>query len=118
MMRVGIVGPCAAGKTTLARGLAASGYEAHDIAQEHSQVQAMWQKITRPDVLIYIDASRDTICARLHVDWEEAYIAEQKRRLSHAREHAGLYIDTNTLTPDQVLSKCLEFLGTTTDSMG
>ncbi len=109
-MRIVIVGPCAAGKTTLAGNLAARGYDAHDCAQEHSQVQTMWQRIGKPDVLIYLDASPSTIHARLKVDWEASYIGELYRRLGHARSHADLYLDTNPLSEEQVLQRVLAFL--------
>ncbi len=110
-MLIGIVGPCAAGKTTLANGLIALGYAARDIAQEHSHVQTMWARITRPDILIYLDASLPTIQARLHVNWEQSYLDEMHRRLSHAREHAHFYLDTDPLTREQVLDRVLDFLG-------
>ena len=109
-MRIGIVGPCAAGKTTLQNNLIQIGYDAHAIAQEHSGVQDMWQRITQPDVLIYLDASLATICQRLKVSWEQSYIDEQKRRLAHARTHAHFSIDTNLLTPAQVSHRVDHFL--------
>jgi ABC-type Mn2+/Zn2+ transport system ATPase subunit len=55
---VGIVGPCGAGKTTLTRNLTAAGISARAIAQEHSYVPYMWQKITNPDILIFLAACR------------------------------------------------------------
>ena len=109
-MRIGIVGPCAAGKTTLARELNALGYDARDCAQEHSHVQTMWQRITNPDTLIFLDASLQTIHARLHVDWEQAYLDEMNRRLTHARAYAHFHLDTNPLTREQVLDRVLTFL--------
>lgn len=111
-MRIGIVGPCAAGKTTLQNNLLQRGYDARAIAQEHSGVQDMWQRITQPDVLIYLDASRETICRRLKVNWEQAYIDEQLRRLTHARQHADFFLDTNPLTPAQVCLRVIEFIQT------
>ena len=54
--KIGVVGPCAAGKTTLIAGLRNHGYTAKHIAQEHSYVPAMWQLLTNPDILIYLDA--------------------------------------------------------------
>ena len=54
---IGIVGPCGAGKTTLAQGLRGKGYRARAIVQEHSYVQDMWQRITKPDILIFLQAS-------------------------------------------------------------
>lgn len=109
-MRIAIVGPCAAGKSTLAQNLKARGYDAEDCGQEHSGVQTMWEQIAKPDVLIYLDASLPTICARLNVNWEQAYLDELNRRLMHAREHAHFAIDTNPLTPLQVCDCATEFL--------
>jgi deoxyadenosine/deoxycytidine kinase len=111
-MKIGIVGPCGAGKTTLASSLVALGYDAHDCAQEHSDVQTMWQKVTHPDLLIFLDASLETICSRLDVNWEPEYIARQYRRLEHARAHADLFVDTNPLSREQVLDRSLQFLMT------
>jgi deoxyadenosine/deoxycytidine kinase len=109
-MRIGIVGPCAAGKTTLASELRELGYDAQDCAQEHSHVQTMWQKITRPDILIFLDVSLATLQERLQVNWEQAYLDEMNRRLSHARAHAHLYVDTNQLSKEQVLGRVLRHL--------
>ena len=109
-MRIAIVGPCAAGKTTLQNNLVRLGYDAHAVAQEHSQVQAMWQRIARPYFLIYLDAARLTICRRLEVDWEEEYLDTMNRRLTHARAHAHLFVDTSRLTPAQVCARVAAFL--------
>jgi deoxyadenosine/deoxycytidine kinase len=111
-MKIGIVGPCAAGKTTLANNLRQAGYDAHAIAQEHSQVQTMWQQIGQPDVLIYLDAALATICERLNVDWEPSYLDEQNRRLTHARAHADLMLATDGLTREQVAARVVDFLKT------
>ncbi len=111
-MRICIVGPCAAGKSTLAKTLRARGYDAEDCAQEHSGVQYMWQRIARPDLLVYLDVSLRNIHQRLRVNWEQAYLDEMNRRLAHARERADFFIDTNKLTIDQVCEKAVEFLRT------
>lgn len=108
--RIGIVGPCASGKSTLLAGLEGHGYDCHHIAQEHSYVQAMWQIIARPQLLIYLHASFPVSTARGHLDWQEKDYEEQLRRLTHAREHAHLRIETDNLTPEQVLQKALDFL--------
>ena len=109
-MRIVIVGPCAAGKTTLQNNLVRLGYDARDVAQEHSEAQTMWQQIARPDILIFLDASLETIRRRLKVDWEQAYLDEMNRRLTHARVHAHFFLDTNPLTPIQVCDRVVEFL--------
>lgn len=109
-MKIGIVGPCAAGKTTLEHNLIPLGYDAHAIGQEHSQAQTMWREITNPDVLIYLDASLPTICARLNVNWEQSYIDEQCRRLAHARAHADFALVTDDLSREQVAVRVIEFL--------
>ena len=107
---IGVVGPCGSGKSTLIAGLESYGYPCRHIAQEHSYVQAMWQVISQPDLLIYLGASYPVSTARRQLDWQEKDYQEQLRRLSHARQHAHLIIDTDLLTPDQVLQKALIFL--------
>ena len=107
---IGIVGPCGSGKSTLLAGLEKHGYTCRAIAQEHSYVQAMWQIITKPEFLIYLHASFETSTARVKLDWQEEDHAEQLRRLAHAREHAHLLIETDDLTPEQVLQKAMDFL--------
>ncbi|MDE3090557.1 MAG: hypothetical protein KGJ80_14345 [Chloroflexota bacterium] len=109
-MKIGIVGPCAAGKTTLANNLRALGYDASDIAQEHSQAQTMWQRIARPDILIYLDAALPTLRARLQVDWEQSYLDELNRRLSDARSHAHIVLRTDDLSENAVCQRVVEFL--------
>lgn len=107
---IGVVGPCGSGKSTLIAGLEKRGYACRHIAQEHSYVQAMWQIISKPDILIYLHSSFPVSAARRKLDWREKDYEEQSRRLSHAREHAHIIIDTDNLTPEQVLQKALEFL--------
>ena len=109
-MKIGIVGPCAAGKTTLARNLGALGYDTHDIAQEHSLVQTMWRELTQPDVLIYLDAALETIQRRLHVDWDANYVTELKRRVADARAHADFFLSTDDLSVEQVTTEVLRFI--------
>jgi len=110
MLRIGIVGPCAAGKTTLATRLKALRYEVHHIAQEHSYVPYMWQRITNPDVLIYLHVSFPLTLSRRKMDWTEAEYAEQLFRLRHARQNANLIIDTDDLSVDGVFEVALSFL--------
>lgn len=109
-MLIGVVGPCGSGKSTLITGLNQHGYTCRHIAQEHSYVPAMWQIITKPDLLIYLHASFQTSTARRKLNWVESDHAEQLRRLSHAREHAHIIINTDDLTPGRILQQALDFL--------
>jgi hypothetical protein len=110
VIKIGVVGPCAAGKTTLIVALRKLGYSAHHIAQEHSYVADMWLRISKPDLLIYLDVSYKNSMLRRPMNWNEADFLEQVHRLQHARRHASLYIDSNNLNPDEVLQKTLVFL--------
>ena len=108
---IGVVGVCASGKSTLIVGLESRGYRARHIAQEHSYVKDMWKRITNPDVLIFLDASYPVTVKRRQLNWLEADWAEQQRRLSHAREHADLTIQTDQRNVDEVLAEVLQFIG-------
>lgn len=108
--RIGLVGPCGAGKSTLARVLRDLGYRVHHIAQEHSHVPDMWQRLVNPDVLVFLDASFETSTRRRNLHWTRAHYEAQQRRLAHARAHADLYIRTDDLTPRQVLERILAWL--------
>lgn len=109
-LKIGIVGPCAAGKTTLIAGLKQAGFDARHIAQEHSYVPNMWQRITNPDVLIYLDVSYPLTITRRKMDWTVEEYNVQLERLGHARQHADLYIHTDALQPEEVLEQVLAFL--------
>lgn len=109
-LRIAIVGPCGSGKTTLAQGLQQHGLQAHQIAQEHSYVPNMWQRISKPDILVYLDASYETCSQRKRLDWVPAEHAEELRRLSHAREHCHIYIHTDPLGVEEVLTRALREL--------
>ncbi len=108
---IGLVGVCGSGKSTLAAGLAQHGIAVRQIAQEHSYVPHMWQCIAQPDVLILLEASYPVTLQRKPFHWEEKEYQQQMQRLRHARQHADLCIDTDTLNAGQVLAQVLEFLG-------
>lgn len=102
-LKIGIVGPCAAGKTTLIAGLKQAGFDARHIAQEHSYVPDMWQRLTDPDILIYLDVSYSLTLQRRNIDWSIDEYNVQLERLRHAHLHANLYINTDELTPQEVI---------------
>ena len=107
---IGVVGPCGSGKSTLIAGLEKHGYRCRHIAQEHSYVQYMWQHITNPDILIFLQCSFENSTSRRKLNWVHADHEEQLRRLSHAREHADLIVDTDSLNADDVLAHALDYL--------
>jgi len=111
LLRVAVVGPCTSGKSTLVHALRDAGYEARMPAQEHSYVPYMWQRITKPDVLIFLDVDYEhAIARRPRFSGGPQRLAEQAVRLEHAREHCDLYLDTNGLTVAEIQEKVLLFL--------
>lgn len=67
-MIIGIVGPCGAGKSSVASALKSHGYPIRHIAQEHSYVPDMWRRLTNPDILIYLDVSYENTILRRKLD--------------------------------------------------
>jgi energy-coupling factor transporter ATP-binding protein EcfA2 len=109
--RIAIVGPCGAGKSTIAEALRALGIDARMPAQEHSGVPDMWRKLLRPDYLIALDAPNDILRQRRPgIDLTDAVLAEERRRLSHALRHADLTLDTADLTEADVIDLILQWL--------
>lgn len=109
---IGIVGACGSGKSTLLASLESHGYHCRHIAQEHSYVKQMWQIITKPNVLIFLDCSFENCTKRRKLNWLITDYEEQQKRLSHAKEHANIIIDTNKFNEKQVLDEALNFLTT------
>ena len=107
---IGVVGPCAAGKTTLIEGLLKRGYKAKQIAQEHTYVPDMWLRLSKPDMLIFLDVSYTNTLKRKNLNSSLQEYNKQHERLKHAQDHADLYINTDGLTPQQVLSTVLDLL--------
>ena len=108
--KIGLVGICGSGKSTLAARLRKHGFTIRQIAQEHSQVPEMWKRISNPDLLIYLDVSYPVTMQRKNFTWKESEYLEQERRLTHAREHADLVIDTNHLSPQEIEQIVLEYI--------
>ncbi|MBN2257785.1 MAG: hypothetical protein JW704_08165 [Anaerolineaceae bacterium] len=107
---IGIVGPCGAGKSTLEKRLSMFFSNVHAIAQEHSYVPSMWQRINDPDILIYLDVSYPMTINRRSLRWTEAEYQIEQERLSHARRNADIYIVTDELTPDEITQIILQKL--------
>jgi hypothetical protein len=94
----------------LARGLRELGYQVRECAQEHSEVPHMWQVVSRPNVLVYLDASEEVIRQRGERHYVKDYVQIQRRRLAHAREHCDLYVMTDDLNSRQVLAQVADYL--------
>jgi deoxyadenosine/deoxycytidine kinase len=114
---IGVVGPCGSGKSTLTDALDKLGYSSRHIAQEHSFVKDMWQRLTNPDVLIFLQASFPVTRERKRemIHWTEANYEEQQRRLAHARNHANLIVDTDNASIEEVREQVLAFIESNTN---
>ena len=107
--RVTLVGPCAAGKTTLETLLRAHGVAAHAVAQEHSHVPYLWQ-LSRPDALIFLNLRLCTLRARRGASWTRELLDAQRIRLAHAHAHAHLRMATDNAPPSASADRILAFL--------
>jgi hypothetical protein len=108
-----IVGPCAAGKSTLARGLREHGISARPVAQEHSGVRGLWRRHTS-HALIYLDVDLAHVHARGRPEFPGWLHLQQRERLGDARAAADLYLDTSPLSIPDVLRQVLAYLATHT----
>lgn len=107
---IGIVGVCASGKSTISKLIKEMGFSCRHIAQEHSYVPSMWQQITHPDFLIYLEASYPVTIERKKLNWTEQEYNEEVYRLRHAREHANLIISTDDKLPEEIAAIVLQTL--------
>jgi deoxyadenosine/deoxycytidine kinase len=108
---ISVVGPCAAGKSTLVAALKSMNYRARHIAQEHSHVKDMWKQMSNPDFLVYLDVAYDVSLSRSAASRRKKIFEKQISRLEHARTHADIYIHTDDLNPQQVLDLVLDCIG-------
>ncbi|MFP3895797.1 MAG: hypothetical protein ACLFV5_03005 [Anaerolineales bacterium] len=108
--RVAVVGVCASGKTVLVKKLRALGYDARACAQEHSYVPHMWRLLVRPEILVYLEASLDTVWRRGRTSFDAAYLREQRFRLRHARAYSDICVNTDDLDEGEVLDVVVEAL--------
>lgn len=104
-----IIGPCAAGKSTLARGLRDHGFSAHLVAQEHSGVANLWRKHSAR-AIVYLDVDLPNVHRRGRPDFPEWLHQKQHTRLQDAKRAADCYIDTAPLSIRDVLQQALRFL--------
>jgi len=108
--RIVVVGPCAAGKSTLVGNLT-KGYNIRSCAQEHSSMPQLWKRFSKAEILIFLDAELPTIARRQQrSDWTQARLDEQRLRLAHARAHCDLYLPTDDLSRTQVADRVEKFL--------
>jgi predicted ATPase len=109
--RIVVVGPCAAGKTTLVGTLRPRGYSIKSCAQEHSPAPQLWKEFSKAEVLVFLDAGLSTIARRQNrSDWTQARLDAQRQRLAHARAHCDFYLYTDDLTREQVADAVAAFL--------
>ncbi|HEU0113371.1 MAG TPA: hypothetical protein VFQ80_01770 [Thermomicrobiales bacterium] len=107
--RIVVVGPCASGKSTLARGLRSLGFDAEVCGQEHSDIASLWRH-TAPDVVIALTVDLATIRARRGDDWPEWLYRLQNDRLREARSAAGIRLDTSRLDAGATLAAAVSQL--------
>jgi hypothetical protein len=108
-VRVAVVGHCASGKSTLVTALRRNGYDAHAVAQEHSGIAWLWRH-AEPDVLVYLDVPLATVRDRRGAEWPQAVYDAQEARLTDARAHADLTIDTSRANIAEMTGRVLDFL--------
>jgi cytidylate kinase len=109
-MSIVIVGPCAAGKSSLATALRQLGFDVRTVAQEHSVIPKLWAHGGEPSALIFLDASPATIAQRRHSTFPDWLYRQQHQRLRSARRHATIYLQTDRLSVDDVRNRVLRHL--------
>jgi hypothetical protein len=107
--RIVVVGPCAAGKSTLVAALQERGYDAQVSAQEHSAIAALWQH-THPDIVIALEVDISAVRARRGAEWPEWLHDLQVQRLRAASAAADLTIDTTDIDPAGIVDRVVAFL--------
>jgi predicted ATPase len=110
--RIVVVGPCAAGKTTLVDALIARGYNAYAVAQEHSIIRDLWAR-RHPDVVIALDLDLAVVRQRRSPTWSADIYEQQHQRLQPAYEAADLFINTGEHDIESALRMSLDLLEST-----
>jgi hypothetical protein len=73
----------------------------------------MWERITQPDLLIYLDVSQAVAGGRRTSEMNATWWNEMKERLREARRKADLCLETDCLSAQEVLDRVLSFLENT-----
>jgi broad-specificity NMP kinase len=109
-VRIAIVGGCASGKTSLSNSLRALGFDAWPVAQEHSVIADLWRHLD-PDRLVVLEATLESVRRRRNDRAWPRWIWElQQQRIAHARVHADLVIQTDELSPEQVIQRVIALI--------
>jgi hypothetical protein len=75
----------------------------------------MWQKITNPDILVYLHVSYPLTKKRRNLNWTRTEYTKQVDRLHHAYSNADIYIDTDIKKPEEILDEVNGILVTIPD---
>lgn len=108
-LRVAVVGPCAAGKSTVVEQLRRWGFDAFAVGQEHSVVRDLWRR-RGPDALVYLHVSYETVTNRRGPSWPRSLYDEQLDRLEDARRRATIVVDTGETSLSGTLARVVAAL--------
>lgn len=106
-MRVAVVGVCGSGKSTVVAGLRSRGFDAYDVAQEHSVVAGLWRHQS-PDVLVVLAVDLETVRARRAPDWPGWIYDLQVQRLADARQHASILLSNQDVPAEVTVEKIVQ----------
>ena len=70
----------------------------------------MWRRLSRPEFLVYVDASLQVVRRRRSFAQGQPRLREERRRLAHARRHCHIYLHTDALTAVEVLERVVDAL--------
>lgn len=100
---IGVVGNCAAGKTTLVRGLVKLGYRAINIPQEHSVSPRFWRRLKVNYLVMLSCTLASAKQRRTDIAWGQDRLDAQATKLADAQANCQLNLPTDHLDIHQVL---------------